>query len=649
MRFTKYLILIVALYGMAEAQIVKSNVFTRADLDHTDNKASARALIGASEWMNDVLRTNAFSYTVAEVAVTTNTVRAMDTTAATASAYNNLINGWGWKMRRSYLADSTFDAVAFKGAYQDSDATNVATHMLAWIGDTTGVEDGSAPTNIVALGWAELSGSPPFATNTTVVRLLSPATLKPIDLTTNDLTEPYFVAWTFVGTAGGHTNIQAPDVSRLYLLDPPDDYATNALYRMVTDDSSGTNVLVGWRRTVTSPYCAPIGLYDVVVTDRATNYTLVNGKLPASITNELHAATSNINILDSEMDAAESRLASLESAQSLALPPTIWGVEGLEMHCYFAGLVPGDWRDWVWDATATSYAGTNYVEDWRDTPAAAWSRALSVSQFTGRATNAVAMLTATNLLVACAASKTGTNIVLPIGDSTTAGSDWIIPLEAIDTSDGNVDVTTIGTKTDNGYSHEGISGWTTALFVGPTSPFWDGAAFSMEYYLTNNALATPTHVIIKLGINDLFSYTSDSSAQSAITSFISNLNTMLGSITNDLPTVKIGICTVEPGSRDQDAWGTNYASSQTGYRARRNYWMLNRVIISTYGGRESDGIYVVPTNICIDDYYGYSRTTVAVNSRVSTTIARMSNGVHPGTDGNKQVADCIWSWLKNNP
>jgi len=50
MRFTKYLILIVALYGMAEAQIIKSNVFTRADLDHTDNKASARALIGTSEW-----------------------------------------------------------------------------------------------------------------------------------------------------------------------------------------------------------------------------------------------------------------------------------------------------------------------------------------------------------------------------------------------------------------------------------------------------------------------------------------------------------------------------------------------------------------------------------------------------------------------
>ena len=48
MHFTKYLILLVALCGMAQAQIIKSNVFTRADLDHTDNKASARALIGLS-------------------------------------------------------------------------------------------------------------------------------------------------------------------------------------------------------------------------------------------------------------------------------------------------------------------------------------------------------------------------------------------------------------------------------------------------------------------------------------------------------------------------------------------------------------------------------------------------------------------------
>lgn len=53
MHFTKYLILLVALYGMAEAQIIKSNVFVRTDVTNETDKATARALLGMFEWVTN--------------------------------------------------------------------------------------------------------------------------------------------------------------------------------------------------------------------------------------------------------------------------------------------------------------------------------------------------------------------------------------------------------------------------------------------------------------------------------------------------------------------------------------------------------------------------------------------------------------------
>ena len=51
MHYTTRLILLAALCGLtAQAQIIKSNVFTREDLSTAPNKAAARALIGVKEW-----------------------------------------------------------------------------------------------------------------------------------------------------------------------------------------------------------------------------------------------------------------------------------------------------------------------------------------------------------------------------------------------------------------------------------------------------------------------------------------------------------------------------------------------------------------------------------------------------------------------
>lgn len=54
MHYTTRLILLAALCGLtAQAQIIKSNVFTREDLTSAANKATARALLGISEWVTN--------------------------------------------------------------------------------------------------------------------------------------------------------------------------------------------------------------------------------------------------------------------------------------------------------------------------------------------------------------------------------------------------------------------------------------------------------------------------------------------------------------------------------------------------------------------------------------------------------------------
>jgi hypothetical protein len=54
MHYTTRLIFLAALCGLtAHAQIIKSNVFTRKDLTSAANKATARALLGISEWVTN--------------------------------------------------------------------------------------------------------------------------------------------------------------------------------------------------------------------------------------------------------------------------------------------------------------------------------------------------------------------------------------------------------------------------------------------------------------------------------------------------------------------------------------------------------------------------------------------------------------------
>ena len=68
--------------------------------------------------------------------------------------------------------------------------------------------------------------------------------------------------------------------------------------------------------------------------------------------------------------------------------------------------------------------------------------------------------------------------------------------------------------------------------------------------------------------------------------------------------------------------------------------------METYGGREKEHLYVVPAYVNLDTVNGYPARTVPPHAHGTTKIRRLSNGVHPSTEGYYQMGDSIYCWIK---
>ena len=180
------------------------------------------------------------------------------------------------------------------------------------------------------------------------------------------------------------------------------------------------------------------------------------------------------------------------------------------------------------------------------------------------------------------------------------------------------------------------------------NPFWIGGALNYAQYLTNNSLATPDWVVIHLGINDAFSYTTDATVIAAAIAAFVNLDLLITSIKAAGAGVKVGLMIPTPPA-GQDGFGAAYGAGQTAWRDKRNIMLWSKEMIDKYTGEEANRIYLVPTNTALDVVNGYTLAASApVNSRSSVMVQRQSNGVHPDTGGYQQIGDALWAFLKCN-
>jgi lysophospholipase L1-like esterase len=211
-------------------------------------------------------------------------------------------------------------------------------------------------------------------------------------------------------------------------------------------------------------------------------------------------------------------------------------------------------------------------------------------------------------------------------------------------------ITTIGTLGAGGAFHEAISGKTAAYYATDiTNVFFNGgASLDVAGYMATNgfSMAADDWVIINLGINDMFSQTSNAGAAAKAALVVADYTTLINAFKAYEPGLRFSLGLVIPPAGDQSAFGDDYDSNQTRQRYRENSLTLSREIITTFGGREGEDIYITPITAGLDPLWSFDYVTENASSRSTEQVKRWTSGVHPNSDGYGQIADQIHAFLK---
>lgn len=351
----------------------------------------------------------------------------------------------------------------------------------------------------------------------------------------------------------------------------------------------------------------------------------------------------------------------------LVLPSVLPAVVGHEVNIYFDNvvLVP-DRCQLLFDVECAR--GMQQDERWTYVPTASEIGDIGLTIEVRDTGNKVIASGRTIIRVIPADAGAGKEIsALIIGDSLTHAS--IYPEEILNLCkpSGNPTLKLYGTHHVEGTSpenrHEGYGGWTFERFVTfysenrttddlgtRSSPFVymeDGkATLDFKRYVQENCSGkSPDFVTIELGCNDIFG-SNEADQQSTIDKALGFADKLLKVILDAGANTKVGFVMLPPPAASQDAFGSNYGCSQTRWQYRRNQHRFTEQMISKYGNRENERIYLIPDYVNIDTVRGFPAEVVPANSRTAEKITRMVNAVHPSESGYKQMADSIYAWMK---
>jgi lysophospholipase L1-like esterase len=245
-----------------------------------------------------------------------------------------------------------------------------------------------------------------------------------------------------------------------------------------------------------------------------------------------------------------------------------------------------------------------------------------------------------------------TNKILCVGDSTTAGGQWVYRMTSLASND-LMKIVTLGTKTNSAYAgnfHEGISGWTWNAFTSSTSsPFVAAGVLNMSNYFANVISNSPDYVLVHLGINDTYLATdalTDGGILAQWTLDYPRITNFIAQVLAYNPSARVGLAMTIPPAYEQYAFGDDYNVGKTRYRQKRNQLLYAKYIQDSFSTYNTNSVFVIPVYASLDSLYNFSTGDYAPNIHNTNTIVRQSNGVHPATSGYYQMGDVLWAWLK---
>ena len=348
----------------------------------------------------------------------------------------------------------------------------------------------------------------------------------------------------------------------------------------------------------------------------------------------------------------------------MILPADVNAVVGHEISIYFDNIVLArDTKSLVFDVNCSK--GRQDEERWRFTPVAGdvGDFALSISVLDAEM-KPLAQGSAT-LHVTAADAGAGKDVSLMIvGDSLTHASVYPEELLNLCKGDNGPNLRLVGTFHPNpnqppGVVHEGYGGWAWRTFCtqwtdgdGPLAKsqflrLKDGKpVLDFQAYCDRvNGGKGPDYITVFLGCNDNFG-ANEQTIEASINDMFRWADMLLAEFKRVRPDTQIGILFPTPPAASQDAFGSNYLCGQTRWQYVRNQHRVVERMTEKWGGKEIDGIFLVPSHINLDTVHNYPVSKEPANARSGETIARQINGVHPSAEGYWQIADSIYYWLK---
>jgi len=349
----------------------------------------------------------------------------------------------------------------------------------------------------------------------------------------------------------------------------------------------------------------------------------------------------------------------------LLLPKVIYAVPGVEMNVYYDNVMlvvqPGKF---VCDVTCAK--GTQQSERWTFTPA---EKDVGQYAFTLEVLDgANAVVARGRSLIRVAPADAGSErpvSMLIVGDSLTNASVYSQHLVDLCAQDRNPALTLFGTRgRGEANRHEGYGGWTAERFAtrytgvarggdykkcgspfiykdGDEEPKLDFPRYCREF----NEGAGPDFVTMLLGCNDTFSATDDT-IEERIDRMFGHYEILLKMVRDHRADTRIGALLLVPPAASQDAFGANYRCGQTRWQYKRNQHRVAERMMAQFGGREQEGIFIVPANVNLDCQRNYPSRKTTWNARTEEEGARQCNGVHPASTGYRQIGDSIYCWMK---
>ena len=338
----------------------------------------------------------------------------------------------------------------------------------------------------------------------------------------------------------------------------------------------------------------------------------------------------------------------------LTLPLTIYAVPGVEMNLHFANTV-------LASNTATFAVrcdlGRSLSNHWTLTATPAHvgehSFSLRATDATSRATEEAKTIIR---VVRADAGKSQSISLLIVGDSLTHASAYPNEIARLLSLPGNPKWKMLGTHKPAGaatnVAHEGYGGWTwnrfntlfnparpmpgytnSSPFVAATGPQNQPRLDVANFVAKHCDGRAPDFVTFLLGINDCFRLKADNPAalDEGIAQMLKEADKLLAAFREAAPRAELGVGLTTPGNIRDEAFEANYKGQYSRANWRAVQHRLVERQLAHFRGRESEGIFIVPTELNLDIAAGYPN----------------NNAVHPNAEGYRQIGASFYAWLKS--